>query len=262
MIQLQQSIKKRIVDKNFSSRTPNVNSPIYRSMLLLLFNASLPLDQTSKRRDVQRPECRESRYQNQNVSRRILESYCVFIFDDRPCYTRTFLCVRLYVSIRAFMCVCICTYTRILVVAARWSRTVPRRPRAPQSYRHSRLDKNPWPGPVTQNWKHFTRRRGRRHVSRIRSNKLRGIGNRRPRTKPHTRPAPLPPPVPLRHRDFLPMSTCAPTGPQAPAVISRQSASQTPPFYGNKSYVPPHVLVCGNADGGGTTFEMKRSIDG
>lgn len=105
MTQLQQSIKKRIVDKNFSSRTPNVNSPIYRSMLLLLFNASLPLDQTSKRRDVQRPECRESRYQNQNVSRRILESYCVFIFDDRPCYTSTFLCIRLYVSIRAFMCV-------------------------------------------------------------------------------------------------------------------------------------------------------------
>lgn len=56
--------------------------------------------------------------------------------------------------------------------------------------------KIPWPGPVTQNWKHFTRRRGRRHVSRIRSNKLRGIGNRRPRTKPHTRPALPPPPAP------------------------------------------------------------------
>lgn len=35
------------------------------------------------------------------------------------------------------------------------------------------------PGSVTQNWKHFTRRGPRRHVSRIRSNKLRGIGNRR-----------------------------------------------------------------------------------
>ena len=56
--------------------------------------------------------------------------------------------------------------------------------------------KIPRPGPVTQNWKHFTRRRGRRHVSRIRSNKLRGIGNRRPRTKPHTRPTLPPPPAP------------------------------------------------------------------
>lgn len=125
---------------------------------------------------------------------------------------------------------------------------MPRRPRAPQSYRHSRLDKNPWPGPVTQNWKHFTRRRGRRHVSRIRSNKLRGIGNRRPRTKPHTRP----PSLLLLLLLSLSLSLFATViffhvcADRAPAVISRQSASQTPPFYGNKSYVP---LVCGNADG-------------
>lgn len=37
-----------------------------------------------------------------------------------------------------------------------------------------------YPGSVTQNWKHFTRDGGPwRHVSRIRSNKLHGIGNRR-----------------------------------------------------------------------------------
>jgi len=51
---------------------------------------------------------------------------------------------------------------------------------AARAYRHSRLGKNSAGHTVTQNWKHFRGRRGpRRHVSRIRSNKLRGIGNRR-----------------------------------------------------------------------------------
>lgn len=84
------------------------------------------------------------------------------------------------------------------------------------------------PGPVTQNWKHFTRRLGRRHVSRIRSNKLRGIGNRRPAQNPIRGLL-----LPRSTGDFLPMSTCAR---RAAAVRDFAPINlKTPPFYGNKS---------------------------
>ena len=108
---------------------------------------------------------------------------------------RKLLCLYLWRSavLGWHACLCWAARTRIQIGGRPWSwlgslelngaAAAPQR--APQSYRHSRLDKNPRvPGPVTQNWKHFTRRRARRHVSRIRSNKLRGIGNRRPAQNP------------------------------------------------------------------------------
>lgn len=118
-------------------------------------------------------------------SRRILESYCVFIFYDRR-YQRVRECLRTRAYLRVRVAACI-----VRLVGLERCRGGGR---APESYRHSRLDKNSEPGPVTQNWKHFTRRGGRRHVSRIRSNKLRGIGNRRPAQNPIRGPV-LPPPL-------------------------------------------------------------------
>lgn len=63
-----------------------------------------------------RPATRESRHRN--VPRRILESYRVFIFDDRPRYTRTLLCVRLYVAMRS-VCTCILVARSSRTAAAR-----------------------------------------------------------------------------------------------------------------------------------------------
>ena len=146
-------------------------------------------------------------------------------------------------------CLCWAARTRIQIGGRPWSwlgslelngaAAAPQR--APQSYRHSRLDKNPRvPGPVTQNWKHFTRRRARRHVSRIRSNKLRGIGNRRPAQNPirglllslslslfSLENCVFPAQPPRFSSRFV--STCVPCAARSfcLAVISRQSASQT-----------------------------------
>lgn len=99
--------KNSWLNYNFSSR--KMFTLIHQCTITSSFSTSV---YTRSNIGATRPATRESRHRN--VPRRILESYRVFIFDDRPRYTRTLLCVRLYVAMRS---VCTC------ILVARSSRT-------------------------------------------------------------------------------------------------------------------------------------------
>lgn len=89
----------------------HADSPMYN--YLLLFNECL---HSIKHRHNE--TCNQRIAASKCSYRRILESYRVFIFDDRPRYTRTLLCVRLYVAMRS-VCTCILVARSSRTAAAR-----------------------------------------------------------------------------------------------------------------------------------------------